>query len=82
MDGIGTTTWKWEVELRREQQPRVESGTEAENNAWTMFMEEQVSREGMDSPKRLNCREIFCCKNIVTLNMSYLSTIISTLSYS
>lgn len=23
MDGIDTTTWKWEIELRRVQQPRV-----------------------------------------------------------
>ena len=33
-EGIGTTTRKREVELRRERQPRVESGTETENNAW------------------------------------------------
>ena len=32
-EGIGTTTRTWEVELRREQQPRAESGTEAESNA-------------------------------------------------
>ena len=57
MEGIGTTTGKWEVELRREQQPRVESGTETENNTRTMFMEEQVSREGRDSPQRLNYRD-------------------------
>ena len=30
---IGTTLGKEEVELRREQQPRVESGTETESNA-------------------------------------------------
>ena len=23
MEGIGATTWKWEIELRREQQPRL-----------------------------------------------------------
>ena len=41
--GIGTTTWKWEVELRLEQQPRVESGTETENNAGAV-VEEQLPR--------------------------------------
>jgi len=33
MDVIGTTPGKEEVELRREQQPRVESGTETESEA-------------------------------------------------
>ena len=33
MEGIGTTTWMWEVEFCLEQEPRVEPGTETESNA-------------------------------------------------
>jgi len=40
MDVIGTTPGKEEVELRREQQPRVESGTETEERRTTAWMEE------------------------------------------
>ena len=35
MEVIGTTPRMGEVELRREQQPRVESGTETESDAGT-----------------------------------------------
>ncbi len=37
MEVIGTTPWMGEVELRREQQPRDESGTETEKMSGTYF---------------------------------------------
>ena len=33
MDGIGTTIWKWEVDLCVEQEPGVEFGAETKSNA-------------------------------------------------
>ena len=36
----------------------------------TMFMDEQVSREGMESLKRLGCREIYCGLKIPPLRFA------------
>ena len=49
---IGTTPGKEEVEFRREQKPRVESGTETESDAGTNIGHIRVKMSGTNFPAK------------------------------
>ncbi len=52
MEVIGTTPRMGEVELRREQQPRVESGTETESDAGTLTGRKWLKTSGTGFPAK------------------------------